>query len=268
MHLEALDSHHTLDVMSNRTPPHQAAPGSNNNWFLPASNFHTAYSQQQAASNAAAAAAIKFEHSKFDSPLDSPHFSELSRTGDNCCSANWINSSYLRTGSPVQRTYHPAWPARTPFGTGLPDYRCNAVATAAATGHHDALGSMGPLYMPSNAGFVGAPTYADMYPITTESTTYRINPQTGKTRTKDKYRVVYTDRQRAELENEFRSNQYITIRRKTELASLVGLSERQVKIWFQNRRAKERKVARKGGVRLSSSADSDISLKSPCPTSP
>ena len=68
----------------------------------------------------------------------------------------------------------------------------------------------------------------------------------GKTRTKDKYRVVYTDRQRAELENEFRTAQYITIRRKSELAMHVGLSERQVKIWFQNRRAKERKVSRKG----------------------
>ena len=78
----------------------------------------------------------------------------------------------------------------------------------------------------------------------------------GKTRTKDKYRVVYTDRQRAELENEFRSAQYITIRRKSELAMQVGLSERQVKIWFQNRRAKERKVSRK--VPGSENPNSDI----------
>ncbi|XP_032411362.1 homeobox protein CDX-4 [Xiphophorus hellerii] len=68
---------------------------------------------------------------------------------------------------------------------------------------------------------------------------------TGKTRTKEKYRVVYTDHQRLELEKEFHFNRYITIRRKSELAVNLGLSERQVKIWFQNRRAKERKLIKK-----------------------
>lgn len=50
----------------------------------------------------------------------------------------------------------------------------------------------------------------------------------GKTRTKDKYRVVYTDHQRLELEKEFHYSRYITIRRKAELATNLGLSERQV----------------------------------------
>ncbi|XP_054852850.1 homeobox protein CDX-4 [Eublepharis macularius] len=67
----------------------------------------------------------------------------------------------------------------------------------------------------------------------------------GKTRTKEKYRVVYTEQQRLELEKEFHCNRYITIKRKSELAGHLGLSERQVKIWFQNRRAKERKMIKK-----------------------
>lgn len=50
----------------------------------------------------------------------------------------------------------------------------------------------------------------------------------GKTRTRDKYRVVYSDVQRNELELEFRGAKYITIRRKSELAASLGLSERQV----------------------------------------
>lgn len=74
---------------------------------------------------------------------------------------------------------------------------------------------------------------------------YQSQPNPGKTRTKDKYRVVYSDHQRLELEKEFHYSRYITIRRKAELATNLGLSERQVKIWFQNRRAKERKQMKK-----------------------
>lgn len=48
-----------------------------------------------------------------------------------------------------------------------------------------------------------------------------------------------------ELEKEYCTSRYITIRRKTELAQSLSLSERQVKIWFQNRRAKERKQNKK-----------------------
>lgn len=78
-----------------------------------------------------------------------------------------------------------------------------------------------------------------------KKTSYQSQPNSGKTRTKDKYRVVYTDHQRLELEKEFHYNRYITIRRKAELAANLALSERQVKIWFQNRRAKERKQVKK-----------------------
>ena len=69
---------------------------------------------------------------------------------------------------------------------------------------------------------------------------------TGKTRTKEKYRTVYSESQRLELERLYSCNAYITTSdRKNAIACSVGLTDRQVKIWFQNRRAKERKARHK-----------------------
>ncbi|XP_022900001.1 homeotic protein caudal [Onthophagus taurus] len=90
---------------------------------------------------------------------------------------------------------------------------------------------------------------------------YQNQPNPGKTRTKDKYRVVYTDHQRVELEKEFYFSRYITIRKKSELALTLGLSERQVKIWFQNRRAKERKQTKKRQEMAMTKDPLDISLE-------
>jgi len=52
----------------------------------------------------------------------------------------------------------------------------------------------------------------------------------GKTRTRDKYRIVYTDQQRYELENEFVISKYISIPRKSALSLTLSLSERQVSV--------------------------------------
>uniref|UniRef100_A0A915DK92 Homeobox domain-containing protein n=1 Tax=Ditylenchus dipsaci TaxID=166011 RepID=A0A915DK92_9BILA len=62
-----------------------------------------------------------------------------------------------------------------------------------------------------------------------------------RVRTSDKYRSVYTELQRLELEKEFLSNNFISAERKADLSTHLQLTERQIKIWFQNRRAKTRK---------------------------
>nr|XP_046246417.1 homeobox protein BarH-like 2 [Scatophagus argus] len=80
--------------------------------------------------------------------------------------------------------------------------------------------------------------------ISSESETERSTPRLKKPR---RSRTIFTELQLMGLEKKFQKQKYLSTPDRLDLAQSLGLTQLQVKTWYQNRRMKWKKMVLKGG---------------------
>jgi len=107
-----------------------------------------------------------------------------------------------------------------------------------------ALQTVFPLFKPNDDPVISQTTHGDHGG---SLLTCQTHPQAGDFLNRIKYRrnrTVFSDRHLTSLERSFERQKYLSTKERAVLADRLGLTQIQVKTWYQNRRMKWKKQVR------------------------